>query len=76
MIGAPVVTGNMVDVRVRVDDGFHRQLMSFYILFQLLVFITLAVAGIDNDCLARFVVQNQRVDLYGVEMKDAYRHSL
>ena len=76
MRSAPAVAGNMVDVRMRVDDALHGQMVRFHVFFQLLVFVTLAVARVDDDCLARFVVQDQCVDLYGVEMKGAYRHSL
>ena len=76
MVGAPVVACNMVDVRVRVDDGFHGQMMCLHILFELFVFVTLAVARVDDNRLTRLVMQNQRVDLYGIEMKDAYRHIL
>ena len=76
MRSAPAVAGNMVDVRMRVDDGFYFQMVGFHVFFELLVFETLAVARVDDDRLARFVVQYQRVDLYGIEMKGAYRHSL
>ena len=76
LVGAPAVAGNMVDVRVCVDDGLHGQMMRLHVFFELLVLVTLAVARIDDDRLARLVVQNQRVDLYGIEMKSAYRHVL
>jgi len=76
MGGAPFVAGNMVDVRVRVDDGFYGQLMRLHVLLELLILKTLAVARVDDYRLTRLVMQNQRVDLYGVEMKGAYCHSL
>jgi len=76
MVGAPMVASNVVDVRVRVDDGFHGQLMRLHVFLELLVLKTLAVARVDDYRLTRLVMQNQRVDLYGVEMKSAYRHSL
>ncbi len=76
MSGAPFVAGNMVDVRVRVDNGFDCQMMGLHILLELLVLKTLAVARVDDYRLTRLVMQNQRVDLYGVEMKSAYCHSL
>lgn len=75
-VGAPVVAGNVVNVRVRVDDAFHRQMMRFHILFKLLVFIALTIAGIHDHRLVRVVVQHQRIYLYGIEMKCPNGHIL
>ncbi len=75
-VGTPSVTGNVINVRMRVYHTFNRETMSLNIFFKTLIFKCLTIPRIHNQRLTGIVMQNQRVYLYWVEMKNLNRHVL
>lgn len=74
LTGTPVVARNVIDMRMRVHDADHLQLMRHDVFLQLRILITLTIPGINNKGFAGVVVQHQGIHLNGIEMKGADRH--